>query len=167
MEKVAKFELVSFEEFSKSCKKENVDLIYSQLKLPKRATQFSAGYDFYAPFDITLKPNESIFIPTGIRAKIREDYLLMIAPRSGFGIKFRLQLDNTVGIIDADYYNSDNEGHIMVKITNNSLENKILEIEKGKAFVQGIFLSYGITVDDSTTEHRNGGFGSTSEKKKQ
>ncbi len=75
--------------------------------------------------------------------------------------KYRLQLNNTVGIIDSDYYGSDNEGHIQIKLTNDSREGKRLEVKEGTGFAQGIFLEYGITVDDETTEERNGGFGST------
>ena len=77
------------------------------------------------------------------------------------GFKYRLQLNNTVGIIDSDYYNSDNEGHIFCKLTNDSNEGKTVNIEKGSGFMQGIFIEYGITYDDDTVDVRNGGFGST------
>jgi dUTP pyrophosphatase len=92
------------------------------------------------------------------------NYVLMIFPRSNLGFKYRLMLNNTVGIIDSDYYNALNEGHIMIKVTNNSLENKTLELKKGDAFAQGIFMIYGITCDDETNEIRTGGFGSTNKK---
>lgn len=85
----------------------------------------------------------------------------MIYPRSGLGFKFRLQLDNTVGVIDSDYFYSDNEGHIFIKITNDSNEGKIVEVKAGQGFAQGIFMQYGIVEDDDTVEERNGGFGST------
>ena len=81
--------------------------------------------------------------------------------KSGLGFKYRLQLNNTVGIIDSDYYFSDNEGHIFAKITNDSNENKTVEIKKGTGFMQGIFVEYGITFDDDVKSIRNGGFGST------
>jgi len=129
--------------------------------LPKRATKGSAGYDFYAPFTFTLKPGETIKIPTGIRAQMEENWVLKIYPRSGLGFKYRLQLNNTVGIIDSDYYYSDNEGHIFIKITNDSKDGKKVYIREGEAFAQGIFSEYGITVDDDVTDVRNGGFGST------
>ena len=91
-----------------------------------------------------------------------ENWVLKLYPRSGLGFKFRLQLNNTVGIIDSDYFNSDNEGHIFAKVTNDSNEEKVLSLEKGAGFMQGIFLEYGITVDDDVDGVRNGGFGSTS-----
>lgn len=162
--RVAKFELVSLNQFKTGLDDKYLDdsqNIYESLKLPKRATRGSAGYDFFAPFDIKLNPGETIKIPTGIRVKIKEDYVLKLYPRSGLGFKYRLQLNNTVGIIDSDYYYSDNEGHIFAKITNDSNEGKTLEIKQGTGFMQGIFVQYGITFDDDTTSIRNGGFGST------
>ncbi len=160
MRKIAKFEKVSYEQFVNDCEN-STQQMYDEIILPRRATKGSAGYDFFAPFDFSLKPGETIKVPTGIRAKIDEAWVLNIYPRSGLGFKYRLQLDNTVGIIDSDYYNSSNEGHIMIKITNNSLEGKTVDVKGGTAFAQGIFLEYGITVDDETEGIRDGGFGST------
>ena len=136
--------------------------IYNTIELPKRATSKSAGYDIYIPVNYTLNPGETVKIPTGIRVSMREDYVFMIYPRSGLGFKYRLQLNNTVGVIDADYYDSDNEGHIFVKITNDTNENKTVTMEESTAFAQGIFMQYAITVDDDVTTVRNGGLGSTS-----
>lgn len=163
MENITKFKKISFSQYKKDLEKNNIDTInsYEDIKLPKRATKGSAGYDFYLPYDINLKPNETILIPTGIRCKMNPNYVLMIFPRSSLGFKYRLMLDNTVGIIDSDYYNALNEGHIMIKVTNNSLDNKTLELKKGDAFAQGIFMIYGITCDDDANEIRTGGFGST------
>ena len=131
MYKIAKFEKVSFEQFKKDyidCFNEEDEVkikeIYDLIKLPKRATKGSAGYDFYSPITFTLKPCEIIKIPTGIRVKIEDGWFLANFPRSSLGFKYRLQLNNTVGIIDADYYNALNEGHIMSKLTNDSKENK-------------------------------------------
>lgn len=165
MKKIAKFEKVSFEQFQSGFDNEfsveELKQIYDELPLPKRATVGSAGYDFYAPFDITLEPGQTIKIPTGIRAKMDDGWVLNLYPRSGLGFKFRLQLNNTVGIIDSDYYYSSNEGHIFAKITNDSNEGKVVSIKKYTGFIQGIFLEYGITVDDEVEEIRDGGFGST------
>lgn len=158
--KIAKFEKVSFEQYKKDCLFNNdVENIYNDLLLPKRATKYSAGYDFYLPYDISLKPGETILIPTGIRVKIDFNWVLKCYPRSSLGFKYRLQLDNTVGIIDADYYNSPNEGHIFVKLTNHS--NLDVCLTKKSAFMQGIFIQYGITIDDDVTNERVGGIGST------
>ena len=167
MEKIAKFEKVSRERFAADWidtfggQEAAAVQVYESIKLPKRATRGSAGYDFYSPLAFTLKPGETIKIPTGIRAFMREDYVLMVFPRSGLGFKFRLQLNNTVGIIDSDYFYSDNEGHIYIKLTNDSNEGRELNLEAGQGFAQGIFLQFGITEDDEATELRNGGFGST------
>ncbi|MCI9353182.1 MAG: deoxyuridine 5'-triphosphate nucleotidohydrolase [Firmicutes bacterium] len=168
MKRIAKFEKVSLtqfikdwqEEFSQTTQKE-CEQIYQHLLLPCRATKGSAGYDFFTPIDITLSPRQTIKIPTGIRVRINDGWVLKCYPRSGLGFKYRLQLNNTVGIIDSDYYFSDNEGHIFAKITNDSNENKTVVITKQTSFMQGIFVEYGITVDDSVETIRNGGFGST------
>ena len=159
--RIAKFEKVTFQQFCSAYEGENLEEVYESIKLPKRATKGSAGYDFYLPFDIVLKPGETVKIPTGIRVWMEPNYVLKLYPRSGLGFKFRLQLNNTVGIIDSDYYNSDNEGHIFAKLTNDSNENKTVVLKQGEGFMQGIFVEYGITLDDETTEIRNGGFGST------
>lgn len=162
MKIAAKFEFVSKEQYLKDFEfKEDACEVYSKLKKPHRATAMSAGYDFYSPFDFHLEPGKTIKIPTGIRAKMPEDYVLMIYPRSGLGFKYRLQLNNTVGVIDSDYYNALNEGHIMIKITNDSNEGKALDIKAGEGFAQGIFMQYGIVEDDDANDIRVGGFGST------
>lgn len=168
MEKIAKFEKVSLKQFLKdfidvfpTLNENEITKIYEDIKLPLRATIGSAGYDFFMPITITLKPQESIKIPTGIKAYIKDGYVLVIVPRSGLGFKYRLQLDNSIGIIDQDYYFALNEGHIICKITNDSKENKTLEIKQGQGFVQGIFLQYGLTIDDEVSETRIYGFGST------
>lgn len=166
MKRIAKFDKVSFAQFLKdmACfnySEEEVKLIYDNINLPKRSTRGSAGYDFYIPFDAKLALNEALVIPTGIRVNITESWFLSVFPRSSMGFKYHMRLANTVGIIDSDYYNALNEGHIMIKITNNSLQNKTLELKKGDAFAQGIFMIFGKTCDDDVTEIRTGGFGST------
>ena len=134
------------------------------IKLPKRATRGSAGYDFFAPVSFTLAPGEMVKIPTGVRVEMAEDWVLCLYPRSGLGFKYRLQLNNTVGIIDSDYFYSDNEGHMFMKLTNDSKEGKTLEVGQSEGMVQGIFMQYGITEDDDADGVRNGGFGSTTGK---
>lgn len=166
-----RFEKVSKEEFKKTIKKlypyvdeKERDVIYEDIKLPKRATKCSAGYDFYSPIGFRLMAGKTELIPTGIKVALDDDKFLMMCPRSGLGFKFRIQLDNTVGIIDADYIQSDNEGHIMIKLTNDSRENKDVYIEPGDAIAQGIILQYFKTENDDVVAERNGGFGSTSKK---
>lgn len=167
MKRIAKFSKVSYEQFYNSWKDdfggtdEEIKAIYDSISPPRRATSGSAGYDIFSPVDFTLEPNKTLKIPTGIRCEIEEGWVLKIYPRSGLGFKFRLQLNNTVGIIDSDYFYSDNEGHIFIKITNDSNENKTVEVRKGTGFAQGIFVEYGITFDDDVTDIRNGGLGST------
>ena len=157
-----KFEKVSFDQYVNSIGGD-VDLRteYNDIKLPKRATTGSAGYDFFSPFDFELAPNKTIKIPTGIRVLLDKDKFLAIYPRSGLGFKHRMQLDNTVGIVDSDYFGSDNEGHIFIKITNDGREGKTIHINKGEAFAQGIIAQYFVTIDDETNGIRNGGFGCT------
>lgn len=143
--------------------------------MPKRATVGSAGCDFFLPSNLTIYPNGTqiinenpfkiltgdIKIPTGIRCWIENGWVLQIYPRSSLGFKYGIHLANTVGIIDSDYYNSDNEGHIFVKFINDSSICKPILMEAGQAFCQGIFTPYGITYDDNAQGVRNGGFGST------
>ena len=148
-------------EFSKVSKNIYANEGYEDIILPRRATKGSAGYDFFAPCDFVIPKNGSVIVKTGIRAKIDEDWVLCIFPRSGMGFKYGVRLANTAGIIDSDYYGAENEGHIMIKLTGTDED---VFVPKGKAFAQGIFLPYGITVDDNCFEERTGGLGSTDRK---
>ena len=167
-----RFEKVSFEQFAKDYRSLETNYksegewirscIYDMIRLPKRATKGSAGYDIYSPFDFTLAAGETVKIPTGIRVLLDDDKFLAIYPRSGLGFKYKVQLWNGVAIIDSDFSGSDNEGHIWVKLYNDSPESKELVIRQGDAFCQGIIQVFFKVEDDDTTEERNGGFGSTS-----
>ena len=159
--KVAEFEKVSRERFEQ-------DLIsilnreedcYDAICLPMRATQGSAGYDFFCPLTVCLQPGETCRIPTGIRCRIDPGYVLQLYPRSSFGFKYQMCLLNTTGIIDSDYYGADNEGHIIIGIVNRG--NRELLIEKGVRFVQGVFLKYYLSEGEENGNVRHGGFGST------
>ncbi len=168
-QRIARFDKVSYEQFKEGyldsfgdTADEEIRKIYEKIRLPRRATSGSAGYDFFTPVALKIAPGETVKIPTGIRAEMEENWVLMCYPRSGLGFKYRLQLNNTVGIIDSDYFYSDNEGHIFSKLTNDSKEGKTVELKAGSAFMQGVFVEYGITMDDEVTDIRNGGFGSTS-----
>lgn len=142
---------------------ESVKTMRNDLKLPARATAGSAGYDFYAPIDLELRPGMTLKVPTLIKCRMNEGWVLQVYPRSSLGFKYRVQLDNTVGIIDQDYYNNEsNEGHIFIKISMDSYDpDKVCTIKAGEAFAQGIFMQYGITENDSATASRTGGIGST------
>lgn len=167
-EVVGKFEKVSLSQFSKDFNKNNaltekgLKAIYEDvLVLPKRSSVDSAGHDFVLTQDIYLNPGESVQLVTGIRAKIKKGWVLLLAPRSGLGSEFRMQLNNSIGIIDGDYYGADNEGHIKATITNDSNEGKVIQLKAGDRFIQGVFVPYGLTEDDNVTAVRTGGYGSS------
>lgn len=135
---------------------------YDELIVPHRATKGSAGYDFFSPISFKLKPGQTIKIPTCMKCSLNPGVVLMLFPRSSLGFKYRMQLDNSVGIVDQDYYNNkSNEGHIFIKVTNDSKNNRTLEVKAGDAFAQGIIVRYEITDDDKSEGIRNGGIGST------
>lgn len=168
MKRIAQFYKVSPDNFMQAVRADfpqyseaEVREMYENLELPRRATKGSAGYDFFAPFSFVLPPGATIRIPTGIRVRIDENWVLKLYPRSSLGFKYRLQMNNTVGVIDSDYYNSGNEGHIFIKLTNDTNEGKTAQVAQGTGFAQGIFIEYGITVDDEAEGIRNGGMGST------
>ncbi len=168
MHRMARFEKVSKEQFYADLEKQSGlcesvrDLqLYEQIQLPRRATAGSAGYDFFLPMDLCLRPQESVRIPSGIRCHMQPGWVLTLYPRSSLGCRYHLQLDNTVGVIDADYVQAKNEGHILIQITNHSPKGETLCLSQGSAFVQGVFLSFGITEDDAASDPRSGGFGST------
>lgn len=174
--KVAQFYKVSFDEYQKTfCEKvkdadkyslDDIRTIYDAIILPSRATVGSAGYDFRSPFDFRLSPGEEIVVPFGIRVKMQHGWVLALFPRSGLGSKYRFQLNNTVGIIDADYFEALNEGHLMSTLSNCSYDNKTLDVKAGDGILQGVFLPFGITYDDDEQPKsmRSGGFGSTDNK---
>ena len=153
-----KFEKISFEQFKKDIK-DDIEL-YETYNLPSRSTKNSAGYDFFALFDYTLKSGEIMKLPTGIRACMEGDDVLFLIDRSSMGFKYNVRLTNQVGVIDADYYCSDNEGHIWIRIQNEG--DKDYVVKKGEGMIQGIFMKYLKTDDDvESGNKRNGGFGST------
>ena len=166
MQRIARFEKVSLPRFQADFPGPHSEAgaAYEAVVLPRRATRGSAGYDFFLPVPLTLAPGEGALIATGVRALIDPGWTLVLAPRSGLGFKYRLQMDNTVGIIDSDYFTAKNEGHIFIKMTNCNRQGKSLSISAGEGFAQGIFLPFGITEDDDADGERHGGFGSTTEK---
>ena len=158
---IGQFKKVTKEQFLKDSKDFLDTTIdnYDYISIPKRATKGSAGYDFVCPFDIEIKPNELVKIPTGIRCYMEEGYVLNIYPRSSLGFKYQMMLANTVGIIDADYYNALNQGHIIIALVNKG--DKTIILNKGDRFVQGIFLKFYTVIEDEIEEVRTGGLGSS------
>lgn len=155
-----KFEKISFDQFIKDTNLKEDE--YNSYDLPKRGTKYSAGYDFSLLNDVTLLPGESKKIPTGIKATMNEDEVLLIIIRSSLGTKFNIRMCNQVGVIDSDYYNNEgNEGHIMVTIKNEGNESRTFK--KGERVCQGIFTKF-LTVEneEEILNERTGGFGSTS-----
>jgi len=159
MEKVARFEKVTLQQFTADAGfVADAAACYQDIRMPRRATVGSAGYDIFAPFGFSLEPEGSVLVPTGLRALIDQGWVLQLYPRSSYGFKYRLRLDNTVGIIDADYSQAANQGHIMIRMTNGP---RPLTVQAGDAIAQGIFVPFGITYDDQAVAIRHGGFGST------
>lgn len=139
-----KFEKISFEQFKKDVSED--EELYKSYALPKRETKTSAGYDFFALNDFTLKPNETMKIPTGVKVQMEDDDVLLLVDRSSMGFKYNVRLCNQVGVIDADYYNNkDNEGHMWIRIQNEG--DKDFVVKKGEGMCQGLFVKY-LTVDD-------------------
>ncbi len=160
---IAKFMHVSEEQYASAALPDALPI--AAIPLPKRATAGSAGYDFICPADVTLQPGDAVTIPTGIRCEMQAGWVLMLFPRSGLGFKHQVRLANTVGVIDADYFHAENEGHIMVRIANGqspcSMGSHEVTIRKGERFCQGIFLPHGLAEEDEVLSDRMGGFGST------
>lgn len=174
MNRIAKFEKVSFEQFRKDFTDivkddafgdNEIEYIYNGIKLPHRGTSGSAGYDFHMPFSTMLHPNKIITVPTGIRCKIDDGWVMQIYPRSGIGFNTGMRLANTCGIIDSDYYYSGNEGHIIIRmvVPSRVFGSGVQALYHGDRFCQGVLIPYGITVDDDVSAKRDGGIGSTGE----
>ncbi len=138
------FEKISFEQFSKDISDDRE--LYETYNLPRRDTKFAAGYDIYSLEDFILKPTEIIKIPTGVKANMNDDEVLLLVDRSSQGFKYNVRMCNQIGVIDKDYYNNkDNEGHIFVKLQNEGDKDYI--VKKGDAIIQGLFIKY-LTVDN-------------------
>lgn len=163
VEVVGKFEKISLEQWHKDYGDDSAgegDKTFEGIPMPKRSSVGSAGYDIHTPFAFTLKPGEDIKVPTGLKCKMKDGWFLMAVPRSGLGFKYYTRLANTVGIIDASYYNNEsNEGHMFVKIRNEG--DKDVVVEKYDRVCQMIFVPFGITEDDDTSAERTGGLGSS------
>ena len=164
------FEKVSFERWKADCgikglPEKELREWYEDIPLPKQATAASAGCDFFMPFNLNFEAGSTFRIATGVRwvtDPVKDDdraKVLLIVPRSGLGFRYGIRLSNTVGVIDADYCDSDNEGHIIVSLENPS--DQSIELPQGKPFVQGIVVRYEVPEGAESDDARNGGFGST------
>ena len=168
-ERVGQFEKISIEQWRKDFGDNNnhtYDYLLDDIPMPKRATVGSAGYDICTPYDVDLEPGEEANIPTGLKCKIDNGWALFALPKSGLGFKYGISFLNTLGIIDSDYINADNEGHIMIAIRFEGGPNKerVFNLSKGERICQGLFLPYYTTEDDDADGVRNGGLGSTGTK---
>lgn len=144
-----------FEHVKEDMRKNKVKCIL----LPKRSTKFSAGYDFFLPKNIAVLPHDSIFVWTDVKAFMQEDEVLQLHIRSSVG-KRGIILSNCTGIIDSDYYsNPSNDGNIGIMLRN--MTDEVIELMGGEKIMQGVFMKYLVTDDDSATEERIGGIGST------
>ena len=126
------------------------------IKLPRRSTAQSAGYDFESADDIIIPKHKIVIVPTGLKVSIPFNEVLLIYIRSSLAYKHQIALANGVGVIDADY-----NGHIMFPMLN--LGDEDFKIHKGMRVAQGIFQKY-LTVDGDEAgigDIRRGGFGST------
>lgn len=167
MQGIAEFHKVSFKQFAEDIRKcgfaddevtdEQIRLQYDAIKLPQRATSGSAGYDFYTPYPFHLRYGSCLTIPTGICVDMQPGWCLVLMPRSGLGNKFGMRLKGTLGLIDFDYIFAENEGHIYATI----IADQNICLGNGDRFMQGVFLPFGLTKDDSADGVRVGGHGST------
>lgn len=155
------FEKISYDEFVKNYGDNKI--LYKEYSLPKRSTKNSAGYDFFAITDFIIKPGEVVIIPTGYKANFETDEMLLLLVRSSMGFKWNVRMTNQVGVIESDYYNNiSNEGHMFISLQNHG--DKDYVVKKGSAYAQGIFTKFLITDDDTASDKRTGGFGSTNKK---
>ena len=159
MTPIARFRRVSEGQYARDAETFPDRLPLAEIPSPRRATEGSAGYDFACPVAGTVAPGEARVVPTGFRALMEPGWVLVVCPRSSLGRKYGMRLANTVGVIDSDYALADNEGHMMMAVTNGG--DKPLTLNPGDRFCQGIFLPFGIAEEETVTAQRTGGYGST------
>ena len=144
-----KFEKISYEQF----KRDIIDdrQLYEEYEIPSRETYYAAGYDFHALCDFVIKPGMTKKIPTGIKAEMENDEVLLIVVRGSQGFKYNVRLINQVGVVDKDYYNNPtNEGHIWIGLKNEGIKDYV--VKKGDCIAQGMFIKYLLTANDDINE---------------
>lgn len=155
-----KFEKVSAAQFAADCDAAGFAVEYAKVVMPRRATKGSAGYDICIPFDVVLAPHTSVKIPTGIRCTgMPRNVVMTIYIRSSVGIKRGVRFMNLLPVVDSDYADSPNEGHIWLALYNDS--DKDAEFDAGERIAQAVFTQYIICDDDDAVGKREGGIGST------
>lgn len=128
--------------------------------LPKRETTHAAGYDLKAAETVVIKPGEIKLVPTGVKAYMQEDEAIFLYDRSSNPKKKGIILINSVGVIDSDYYNNENnEGLMFAQFQNITSETVV--IEKYDRIMQGVFTKFLKTDNDISGGKRVGGLGST------
>ncbi|MFD1418950.1 dCTP deaminase/dUTPase family protein [Companilactobacillus keshanensis] len=162
-----------------------------EINLPKRQTKSAAGYDIESAADFVVpsiwkfgvlnvlkflfnkgkiedleldkvqKSIKPVLVPTGIKAYMQDDEVLIIASRSSNPLKRGLSIPNGIGVVDADYYNNEgNEGELFIQLINFFPVD--YKIKKGERLAQGIFIKYLTSDDDQGgLKERQGGFGSS------
>ena len=126
-------------------------------------------WSFNAPFtlDEMAKLTKELkgkvqLVSTGMKCAMPEGIYLELSVRSSTPLKHWIILGNSVGVIDADYYNNpDNEGEIYFQLIN--LAPFAIQLKRGDKIGQGIFHKFETTEDDAAIGERVGGFGSTNE----
>lgn len=143
--------------------------------LPERATTGSAGYDFYTPKRLVIRPGETAFVWTGVKAFMQEGEVLLLDVTSGIGAKKECMLINTIGVVDKDYHNNPTtEGNIGIGLRNmkpkfDLIDGKLVDLtehntvvfELGDKIAQGIFVKYQTSDNCNKDAVRQGGYGST------
>lgn len=157
---IARFERVADAQYRQDAASLPGAMALADIPLPRRATAGSAGYDFTCPAEVTLAPGQSVTIPTGMRALMEPGWVLLLFPRSSLGFRYGLRLSNTVGVIDGDYAQAANGGHILVRLRGDG--DRPVTLAAGDRFCQGVFVPFGLCEeDDRAAADRRGGLGST------
>lgn len=159
MSPIARFAYVSQAQYLHDTQPLRNVMPLSEIPLPRRATEGSAGYDLVCPAEVTVNPGETVIVPTGLRALIQPGWVLVVCPRSSLGRKWGLRLANTIGVIDSDYSQAENEGHLLLTVVNGG--SVPFTLRPGDRFCQGIFLPFGVAEEEAPTAQRMGGYGST------
>lgn len=167
-----RFEKVTLQTFKQELRKygfgwmpENeIETAWNNIKIPRRATKGSAGYDVEAPIEFHILPHDKVIVPSGLKAYFPPEQIgthyLALFDRSSLSIKRGVNLTNQTAIIDSDYYGSEeNEGCMLIALTNTN--DHVVKFQAGERVVQGIICRHEVTDDDDADGIRHGGVGSS------